>query len=160
MIWILPRTGDPRPLIATSAHELSARLSPDERWLACQSDESGRPEIYVRPFPNVDDGKWTVSTRGGLSPVWSPTGRELFYLNGTTMMVVPIDRGSGASVDVGVPTALFDGPFDAASSSFDISPDGTYFVMVEADPNAQPTQVQVVLNWVEELKRVARGSPQ
>ncbi len=158
-IWLLPRTADPRPLVATPAHEVSPRLSPDERWLAYQSDESGRREIDVRPFPNVDDGKWTVSTGGGLAPVWSPSGHELFYMNGTMMMGVGIDSRGSAFV-AGVPAPLFDGPFETGSANFDISPDGTYFVMVEADPNARPTQVHVVVNWAEEVKLLATSSRQ
>ena len=116
-IWILPRTGDPRPLIATSAHELSASLSPDERWLAYQSNESGRQEIYVRPFPNVDDGKWTVSTRGGLSPVWSPTGRELFYLNGISPHHLTIHADRGAPMRSKLVALLFSDLGIAASHS-------------------------------------------
>jgi serine/threonine-protein kinase len=152
-IWVLPLNGDPRPLVATLAHELGPRLSPDDRWLAYQSDESGRPEVYVRPFPNVNDGKWTVSTSGGGWPVWSPTGRELFYMRGTTMMAVPI-QSRGAAFAAAAPEPLFSGPFETGSPQFDISPDGSYFVMVEADPNARPTQIHVVVNWGEELKRL------
>jgi Tol biopolymer transport system component len=92
-IWMWRRGGEPRALVATPAHELTARLPPDGRWLAHQSDESGRQEIYVRPFPNVDDGKWLISRAGGLSPAWAPDGRELFYLNGSTVMTVPIQAG-------------------------------------------------------------------
>jgi serine/threonine-protein kinase len=152
-IWMWPRGGEPRALVATPAHELTARLSADGRWLAYQSDESGRQEIYVRPFPNVDDGKWLVSRGGGLSPAWSPSGRELFYLNGLTLMAVPIRPGPGVALEVGVPTPLFDGPFDVGANNFDVSPDGASFVMIEADATARHTQVEVVLNWQEELKQ-------
>jgi eukaryotic-like serine/threonine-protein kinase len=153
-ILVLPLNGDPRPLIATPANEYEPRLSPDGRWIAYHSDESGSPEVYVRPFPNVNDRKWTVSTSGGGWPVWSPTGRELFYMNGTTMMAVPIES-STAAFAAGAPVPLFNGPFETGSPQFDVSPDGTSFVMVEADPNARPTQVHVVLNWAEEVKRLA-----
>jgi Tol biopolymer transport system component len=84
-IWMKPAGGDPAPLVATPAHEYAASLSPDDRWLAYMSDESGRMEVYVRPFPNVGDGKWLISTGGGANPVWSPTGRELFYMSGNAM---------------------------------------------------------------------------
>ncbi|MGH9199712.1 MAG: protein kinase domain-containing protein [Vicinamibacterales bacterium] len=152
-IWMWPRGGQPRALVATPAHELAARLSADGRWLAYQSDESGRQEIYVRPFPRVDDGKWLVSRGGGWSPAWSPSGRELFYLNGSTLMAVPIQPGPGTALEIGVPAPLFDGPFDVGANNFDVGPDGTYFVMIEADSSARHTQVDVVLNWLEELKQ-------
>ena len=151
-IWMWPRGGQPRALVATPAHELAARLSPDGRWLAYQSDESGRQEIYVRPFPRVDDGKWLVSTGGGLTPAWSPNGRELYYMNGSTMMAVPIQLGRGADPDVGVPAPLFDGPFHVGTNNFDVASDGT-FIMTEADPTARHTQIDVVLNWVEDIAR-------
>jgi serine/threonine-protein kinase len=122
------------------------------------SDESGHPEVYVRPFPNVDDGKWVVSTGGGGFPVWSPTGGELFYLNGTTMMSVRVEAAVGMFT-ASTPEPLFTGPFETGSPPFDISPDGTYFVMVEAQPDARPSEINVVLNWHEELKRLAAGSP-
>ena len=157
-IWVLPVGGDPRPLLATSANEAEPTLSPDDRWLAYMSDESGHPEVYVRPFPNVDDGKWVVSTGGGGFPVWSPTGGELFYLNGTTMMSVRVEAPVGMFT-AGTPEPLFTGPFETGSPPFDISPDGTYFVMVEAQPDARPSEINVVLNWHEELKRLVAGSP-
>jgi serine/threonine-protein kinase len=149
-IWMLTRDGDPRPLIVSAARELAARLSPDDRWLAYASDESGRMEVYVRPFPNVGAGKWPVSTDGGSWPVWAPSGRELFYLDGSAMMSVAL--GQDPTFRVGSPELLFTGPFETGSPQFDISPDGTYFIMVEADPDARPTQIHVVLNWLEELR--------
>ena len=137
-IWVLPLDGDPRPLVATRAHEVDARLSPDGRWLAYASDESGVQEVYVRPFPNVDNGKWTVSTGGGGWPVWSPTGAELFYRKGTTMMAARVDA-RGSTFRASAPVVLFTGPFETGSPHFDISPDGTYFVMVEAiSPHGLP----------------------
>ena len=157
-LWMMPLGAEPRPLVSTRAHEFAPRLSPDERWLAYSSDESGRFEVYARPFPNVDAGRWPVSTGGGMFPVWSPTGRELFYMNGTTMMVVPIET-KGGRLAAGTPEVLFTGPFETGSPQFDLSPDGTYFVMVEADPDARPTQIHLVTNWVDELKRIT-AAPQ
>jgi hypothetical protein len=154
-IWMWKRGDQPRPLLATPAHELTAKLSVDGRWLAYQSDESGRQEIYIRPFPNVADGKWLVSTGGGLSPAWAPNGRELYYLNGSTLMAVPIQPGPGAALDVGVPAALFDGPFDVGANNFDVSSDGT-FVMIEADPTARHTQVDIVQNWLRKSRGFCR----
>jgi eukaryotic-like serine/threonine-protein kinase len=152
-IWMMRSGGDSQALIATRASEMAARLSPDQRWLAYSSDESGRQEVYVRPFPDVNRRKWPVSTGGGNWPVWAPNGRELYYINGTTVMAVSVETDD-AMFKAGSPETLFTGPFETGSSAFDISPDGTYFVMVEADPDARPTHIHVVANWIEELKRL------
>ena len=151
-IWMVSAGGDPEPLIATSANEMNARLSADGRWLAYHSDESGRAEIYVRPFPNVNERRWTISVRGGISPVWSSDRRELFYMNGADVMAVSVDTIEG-TFTAGTPERLFDGPFDTTQAdNFDISPDGTHFVMIEADPDARPSRFQLVINWSQELK--------
>jgi eukaryotic-like serine/threonine-protein kinase len=152
-LWVMSSSGDRRALLSTPAHEPHAKLSPDDRWIAYSSDESGAREIQVRPFPNVNDGKWVVSINGGVAPVWSPNGRELFYMSGTTMMSVAVDSRGGAFRSA-APTALFSGPFETGSPNFDVSPDGQSFVMVEADPDAKPTQINVVLNWSRELTRL------
>ncbi len=156
-IWVAPRDGDPRSLVSTTGVDIGGKLSPDGKWLAYYSNESGRNEVYVRPFPNVNEQKWTVSTAGGQTPVWSPDGRELFFMNGTAMMSVDVEtRGPGFLA--GKPQFLFDGPFDTTQDlNFDISPDGTHFVMVEADPDAKPTRLQIVLNWSAELNRLVPG---
>jgi hypothetical protein len=107
-------------------------------------------EVYVRPFPNVDAGKWQVSTDGGSWPVWAPSGDELFYIAGSAVMSVALRQER--TLTAGSPELLFTGPFETGSPQFDISPDGTYFIMVEADPDARPTQVHLVLNWSEELR--------
>ncbi|MBX7184906.1 MAG: protein kinase, partial [Vicinamibacteria bacterium] len=142
-------------LLATPANESGARLSPDERWMAYVSDESGRGEVYVRRFPSPSEGKWIVSTSGGHSPAWSPDGREIFYMTGTTLMAASV-AVRGTSLVVGTPLALFSGPFDTTQDkSFDVFPDGSGFVMVEVDPDTRPTRLNVVLNWIEELKKKA-----
>jgi serine/threonine-protein kinase len=142
-------------LLATPANESDARLSPDERWIAYFSDESGRNEVYVRRFPPTSEGKWIVSAAGGHSPAWSPDGREVFYMTGTTLMAASVSV-HGTSLTVGTPVALFSGPFDTTQDkSFDVFPDGSGFVMVEVDPDTRPTRLNVVLNWIEELKRKA-----
>ena len=156
-IWVLPRGGDPHAVLATPANEGDAQLSADGRWLAYRSDESGRVEVYVRPFPDVMRGKWTISTAGGEQPKWSSTGRELFYAAGSALMRVPIEIRHG-QFSAGSPELLFDGPFDTAYTRFAVLPDGTGFVMVEVDPHARPTQIQVVVNWIEDLKRREAGA--
>jgi serine/threonine-protein kinase len=145
--------GEPRRLVSSAARDIGGRVSPDGRWLAYYSNESGRNEVYLRPFPKTDDQRWIVSTTGGQSPVWSPDGRELFYMSGSAMLTVPVSS-SGAGILVGTPQVLFEGPFDTTQDiNVDISPDGAHFAMVEADPNANPVRLNVILNWAEELKK-------
>jgi Tol biopolymer transport system component len=157
-IWTTRAGESPEPLIATRARELGPRLSPDSRWIAYESDESGRNEVYVRPFPNVNEGRWTLSTTGGWTPVWAPDGRELFYMNGATLMVVPVTTDGGTLV-AGKPELLFDGPFDTSQNhNFDVFPDGEHFVMVETDPDANPTKIDVVQNWAGEVARLAQSA--
>jgi eukaryotic-like serine/threonine-protein kinase len=150
-IWSLPIGGTPRPLIVTPASELGGRLSPDDRWLAYESNESGRFEIYVRPFPNVSGGKWMISTSGGQRAVWGPDGKELFYHVGSSMMSVAVETG-GTSFKAGNPKPLFSGPFDMTYTGYALTKDGR-FILVEIDPHARPTQLQAVLNWSEDVTR-------
>jgi serine/threonine-protein kinase len=153
-IWILPPGGTPRPLIVTAASELGARLSPDGRWLAYHSNESGRFEVYVRPFPNVNDGKWTISTSGGQQAQWSRDSGELFYAIGSSIMSVRVGS-RGSALDAGRPELLFSGPFDTSYTNYTMSHDGTRFVMIEVDPEARPTFLHVVMNWATEVERLA-----
>ncbi len=163
-IWVL-RMGDPspssgqvrkaQPFLRTPFLESAPRFSPDGRWLAYVSDESGRREIYVQPYPGPG-GKWQISTEGGTEPVWNPNGRELFYRSGAKMMAVEIT--SQPSFSVGKPKVLFEGPYEPTPATFpyyDVSPDGQRFLMLKPSDSAQaaPTQINVVLNWFEELKR-------
>ena len=150
-IWSLPIGGTPRPLIVTPASELGGRLSPDERWLAYESDESGRFEIYVRPFPNVTAGKWMISTSGGQRAVWGPDTKELFYHVGSSMMGVAVET-RGPSFKAGSPAPLFSGPFDMTYTGYALAKDGR-FILVEIDPHARPTQLHAVLNWSEDVRR-------
>jgi Tol biopolymer transport system component/tRNA A-37 threonylcarbamoyl transferase component Bud32 len=157
-IRALPLGGTPRALVATPASELGGQLSPDGRWLAYQSNESGRFEIYVRPFPNVGDRKWSISTSGGQRALWSRNGKELFYLVGSGVVSVAVEA-SGSTFSVGAPQVLFSGPFDTTNANYTVSRDGTHFVMVEVDPHSRPTQLQVVLNWADEVARLAPSQP-
>ena len=94
-----------------------------------------------------------MSTEGGLVPEWSPTGGELFYVNGGRMMAVRVETKDG-TFSAGTPEVLFTGPFETGSPQFDVSPDGTSFVMVEADPDASPTQIHLVTHWAQDLARI------
>jgi serine/threonine-protein kinase len=136
-----------RPLLATPSSEDAARLSPDGRWMAYHSNESGRPEVYVTRYPDPS-GKSQISTNGGTDPVWSPDGRELYFRSGNKLMAVSIE--TAPEVRSGLPRALFEGPFDA----FDITPDGERFVLVRpAYPDLPPRPLVVVLGWLDELDR-------
>lgn len=151
-------------LIQTAFTETNAEISADGRWIAYQSNESGREEIYVRPFPKVDGGRWQVSTGGGTRPVWARNGRELFYLDEnnllTTVAVQTTPAFSAANPVTLFKTAYFSGfgggGQTVAGRTYDVSPDGQRFLMIK-DAVAQD-QVQanivVVQNWFEELKRL------
>jgi len=155
--------GDPKysPLLKEKYSEAQPRLSPDGRWMAYTSNESGSNEVYVRPFPDVDSGgRWQVSTLGGDSPIWSPTGRELFYRNGDVVMAVPYKTEQ--SFSPGTPTTLFSNAYTSIGvggspdlSTWDISPDGNRFLMMKETESAAeiPRKINVVLNWFEELKK-------
>jgi serine/threonine-protein kinase len=155
-IWVL-RLSDRKaqPFLQTPFKEGAPRFSPDGRWLAYVSNESGRNEIYVQPYPGPG-GKWQISTEGGTEPVWNPKGRELFYRSGNKMMAVDIATQRGFAA--GKPRMLFEGPYlptPATFPNYDVSPDGQRFLMLKASEQEQaaPTQINVVLNWFEELKR-------
>jgi serine/threonine-protein kinase len=145
------------PVIQTPADESVARFSPDAHWLAYVSDESGRAEVWVQPYP-TNGQKWKISTAGGREPVWSPTASVLYYREGTKMMVV--DFKTTPSFSAAQPRLLFDGKdakYETALASrpnFDITSDGKRFLMLQAVDNGQSsTQMKVVSNWVDELKR-------
>jgi eukaryotic-like serine/threonine-protein kinase len=139
-------------------------VSPDGKYMAYMSMESGQNqmEVYVRPFPEVNKGKWQISTGGGESPLWSPDGRELFYRNSGAAMAVPVDTKT--TFNAGKPKMLFRGPYVTgygASPAWDISPDGKGFLMVkepQSTPAAEaPSKITIVLNWFEELKQKVPG---
>jgi serine/threonine-protein kinase len=147
----------PKPLVATPAYEGSPHLSPDGRWLAYQSNESGQPEIYVRRYPELDRA-WPVSEGGGVQVRWSPTGRELFYRGGGRVMAVAFD-GSGREPELGRPRALFVDVYDFGQGlsipNYDVTRDGRFLMLRRA---AQGGRLRVVLNWTEELKRTLAAS--
>jgi Tol biopolymer transport system component len=150
------KTGDTTlvPLLTTGAREMSPSVSPDGRWLAYVSDESGQNEVYVRPFPEVASAKWQVSVSGGTMPMWARNGRELFYLNGKgEMTTLAVEPGPGFSV--GQAKVLFSAsPFVIGNNAgvYDVSPDGRRFVMVRPATGAGESELVVVQNWFEELR--------
>ncbi len=141
----------PQVVLRTRSSEAAPLLSPDGRWLAYSSNESGRGEIYVRPFPNAG-GKFAISTGGGSEPRWSRDGRELFYRNGDKMMAVAM--ASGSIFTAGSARLLFEGQYqvnDAGAAGYDVSPDRR-FLMIEPTALQQPaTRINVVLNWFDDV---------
>jgi serine/threonine-protein kinase len=145
----------PHQVLATAFHNYDPSLSPDGRWMAYHSDESGRFEVYVRPFPGPG-GRWQVSLNGGTEPVWSPTGREIFYRSGDAVMAATV-RTQGA-FEVGSSTRLFDGLYAAAQNQvtdYDVSRDGRTFVMLQRVQGAEQS-VFVTLNWFDQVRARAR----
>jgi len=160
-LWVL-RLSDRKaqPFLRTPSNESVPEFSPDGRWLAYVSNESGHNEIYVQSYPRPG-GKWQISTEGGREPVWNPNGRELFYRSGDKMMAVELRMQPGFSADK--PKVLFEGqylPTPGQSPNYDVSPDGQRFLMLKPSESmeAAPTQINVVLNWFEDLKqKVPKG---
>jgi hypothetical protein len=129
-------------------------LSPDERWLAYASDESGTMEIYVRPFPETSTARWQVSTAGGIQPVWSKSGRQLYYLNGQNQLIAA-DIRPGATFAVGEQRALFSvAPFLrlGATPSYIVSADDKRFIMLREGEAAQESELIVAMHWLDALK--------
>ena len=140
----------PRPLLQSEATENNGEISPDGRWLAYTSDESSRLEVYVRPFPDVDKGRWQISTEGGTLPRWSRDGRELLYiaLTSASMMSVAV-RFDNATLAAAPPTKLFS--MTGYLVGYDVAPDGRFLLVKDGVANQQQ-QVTVVEHWIEELK--------
>jgi hypothetical protein len=165
-LWALPMMGDrkPFPVVQTSFDEIEGQFSPDARWLAYASNESGRYEIYIRPFPEPG-GKWQVSTAGGTQPRWRRDGRELFYVApDARLMAVPIRPAQNARTsDVGAPVTLFPtrlasgapniaaaGPL--ARAQYAVAADGR-FLMIVAGDEAVTSPITIVQNWDAGLKK-------
>ncbi|MGB5293325.1 MAG: hypothetical protein WBP34_00090, partial [Thermoanaerobaculia bacterium] len=145
-IWALPLDGErvPYRLTETPSNESDAALSPDGRWMAYTSDESGQSEVYVTSFP--DGGrKWQLSKDGGKFPQWSQRGDELFYLDlDDVLMAVPVDLEGDTFVPGGA-SALFQ--TEVARWAFTVSPDGERFLIVERQENAAPSQIHLLVGW-------------
>jgi serine/threonine-protein kinase len=154
-IWVMPPAGEAHAFVQSRFNATAPAFSPDGRWLAYVSDESGRYDVYVRPFPGPGE-KYMVSTAGGMEPVWSRNSRELFFRNGDQVLAVQVATTT-AAFSASRPKVLFTGPFARARTAhriaYDISPDGEHFVMLNSgEEDRAVTQVSVLLNWFEELK--------
>jgi len=155
-LWVLAPDGKTRPLVVTPFNELAANVSPDGRYAAYSSNESGHSEVYAVPFSGAGD-RVTVSTGGGSGPAWSRNGKELFYRAGDDLMSVEIL--SNDPLRLGTRKKLLDvSAFEPAYfHDFDVAADGQRFLFIRAEPDARPTRIDVILNWFPELKRLAAG---
>jgi eukaryotic-like serine/threonine-protein kinase len=163
-LWVLPIEGDkkPQPFLRTEFNERDARFSPDGRWVAYTSDESGREEVYVRPFLQTTDGKtaaagakWLISSAGGIQPRWRRDGKELFYAapNADVMAVAITTQ---PAFEAGIPKALFQMPVaggPAIGSKWDVTADGQRFLIAAPAAASATTPFTVVLNWQAGLKK-------
>jgi eukaryotic-like serine/threonine-protein kinase len=154
-VYLLNLRGDPKPraLLNTSAYEGGAQFSPDGHWMAYVSDDSGKSQVYVRPFPGPDR-RLQVSIQGGTQPIWNRNGKELFYRNGNKMMAV--DVSTRPDLLLSQPRQLFEQRyafFTITIPNYDISLDGQRFVMVKDESGSG--RLNIVLNWFDELKRLA-----
>jgi Tol biopolymer transport system component len=159
-LWIVPLAGqrEPIPFLTTPANESLAKFSPDGRWIAYASDESGRREVYVRDFapdrvPAAGSARITISTAGGDRPRWRPDGKELYYITrGGTLMAVPVKLG--AALEPGIPVALFD-TNTAGTMSYDVAADGRFLIntLSDDDSSSSSPPITVVTNWESTLRK-------
>jgi serine/threonine-protein kinase len=153
-----PKAGKPEPFLRTPADEMLPRFSPDGRWIAYRSNESGGPEVYVRPFPAASGGRWQISTGGGIYALWSDNGRELFYETADNRIMVVDYTVDGASFVAGKPRPWSDRQiFYTGTSNLDLAPGGKRFA-VFSTPETAPSEkgsvhVTMLLNFFDELKR-------
>ena len=148
-IWVLPLEGDqePFPFLMTPFVEVRARFSPSGQWVAYQTNESGRSEIYVQAFPGPG-GKWQISTAGGTEPQWSPDGRKLYYIS-PEMNMMQVDVETGDSFDAGIPEEMFSLRLRQITNNnrYLVSPDGERFLLLSSLQGDSTPPTTVVLNW-------------
>jgi serine/threonine-protein kinase len=167
-ISMISMEGDhaPKPLLQNPDYfKTQPKISPDGRWIAYVCNESGKNEVYVRPFPEVNKGQWQVSRKGGASPLWAPNGRELFYFSEDDGSVMTVAVETAQAFSSATPKKLFSrlpylGGGTTPGDPWDIHPDGMRFLMLKlpgATPSAPggPRKINIILNWFEELKQRA-----
>ena len=150
----------PMPVVATAFMETSPAISPNGRWLAYVSNEGGKDDIYVVPFPNTRGGKWPISTDGGTEPVWSHRGTELFYRDASGNLVA-VGVNANLTFSVGRSTRLFPAAgyeSNRFTPQYAVAPDDKRFLMIRPLETKSPDNIIVVENWFEELKTAASGS--
>jgi Tol biopolymer transport system component len=157
-IWLLPMVGDrkPQPFLQKQYDESAPRFSPDGRWLAYSSNATGRDEVYLLDFPGKKNPR-KISIDGGSLPIWAnKNGRELFYRNGKKILAASVDLQSGSP---GTPSVLFESDnmyeYDRPVPTFDVSEDGQRLLLgIMPEKRTDPVQINLVINWFEELKRL------
>jgi eukaryotic-like serine/threonine-protein kinase len=159
---LTPPGRQPEVLLQSAAQKFGGEVSPDGRWLAYESNEAGQPQVFVRPYPNVDAGRWQMSTAGGTRPLWARNGRELFFLDGSDLLTSVAIHATASSFDAGKPVRLLSTKYVGGSTTrgynlraYDVSPDGQQFLMLKeptapSTPAPSPT-LTVVMNWLDEL---------
>ena len=153
-----------KPLLQGKYNKDHPQISPDGRWLAYASNESGRSEVYVRPFPEINKGRWQISSSGGNGPLWSPDEKEIFYRNRESVIAVSVE--TDPIFKPGKSKELFRGSYvsntigEVILPMWDISPDGKRFLMMKLPGSAGPAstayvlhKINIVLNWSEEVKQ-------
>jgi serine/threonine-protein kinase len=156
------------PLLDTPSDERNAAISPDGRWMAYESNKTGQFQVYVRPFPNVNDAEHPISTAGGRTPLFGPNGRELFFVSGPALMAAAVElaptfRAENPMVMFNAPSLILDGRlFGSTGRTYDVSSDGQRFLMLGDDAAAAAQGARpgiiVVQNWTEELKARVPGA--
>lgn len=139
------------PYLATEFSEAGGQYSPDGKWVAYFSDESGNNEVYVRSALPTG-GKLLVSPSGGLRPIWRRDGKEIFYLGTAGELMAAKVRQKGSNLEIEPAMRLFKAHAESFLPSFDVSPDGQRFLVVSSSPRKQPSPVTVVVNWNAGLK--------
>jgi Tol biopolymer transport system component len=166
-LWVMPLDGKRQPQVYVNSefNETHGQFSPDGHWIAYVSDESGRPEIVVRPFPlTAESGKWPVSNSGGVTPRWRGDGRELFFMTPDFRTLMAADVSYAPSFKIGVPASLFKavvsnrvatGGGGSYNFNWDVAADGKKFLMatVATQENVPQSPISVVLNWTALLKK-------
>jgi Tol biopolymer transport system component len=154
-IWVFPvdQSSGSRPFLQTPFREGAPTFSSAGRWIAYASEQSGRSEIYMRPYPGPGE-EWTISTDGGTEPLWARKAGLLFYRHGNAMMVV--DIATAPAVSVGKPRQLFEKPYSRSVGfwpNYDVTADGQRLLMVQSRTLEASTRINIVLNWFDELKQ-------
>jgi serine/threonine protein kinase len=153
-LFVLPLSGDrkPQPFLQTPFNELGGQFSPDGRWIAYTSNESGKYEVYVQPYPGPG-GKWQISTAGGGIPRWRRDGTEIFYIAPDYKLMAAGINGKGSSIEVGAVKPLFQTHMVGNRHEYDVSADGQRFLVNSAPEQEASAPITVVLNWIAGLKK-------
>jgi Tol biopolymer transport system component len=157
-IWALPLDGDRKPVafLSTPFDERSGVFSPDGKWVAYQSNESGRLEIYVRPFPGPG-GQWQISTAGGIQPRWSRDGKALYYIDPDGKLMAATVAVKGAALEPGVPAVLFQtriwggGTNAGNKQQYDVASDGRFLINITAEDDIT-SPITLLQNWHPPLR--------